>query len=252
MTQLSVNMNVPALLRNRRGHPWPDVIALARIALDAGAVGLTLHPRPDARHSTADDARAFRQLIDDAYPNRELNVEGYPDQQFISLAQEVRADQVTLVPDSPDQATSDHGWDFEAQASFLSETINQLKSPGRRIAVFVDAEAAQMHRAAAVGADRVELYTGPYGAAHADPAEAERQLNRLAEAAEAAQAHGLAANAGHDLTVPGTRKLVERIPGIKEVSIGHALHCDALTYGLKETVQRYLAACDPVALSQTG
>lgn len=245
MTQLSVNMNVAGLLRNRRGHPWPDVMGLARAALNAGAVGLTIHPRPDERHATPGDARAFRKLISEEYPDRELNVEGYPDDRFLELVEEVAADQVTLVPDAPDQATSDHGWDFAADGAFLSETISRLKSPGRRIAIFVDAEADQMAQAAASGTDRVELYTGPYGSAHSDPHEAERQLTRLAETTAAALANGLGVNAGHDLTVPGTQKLVSRIPEIAEVSIGHALFCDALTYGLDETVRRYVAVCDP-------
>lgn len=247
MTKLSVNMNVAGLLRNRRGHPWPDVIGLARTALEAGAIGLTLHPRPDERHATAEDARAFRRLIDEEFPDRELNVEGYPEPRFLALVDEVRADQVTLVPDAPDQATSDHGWDFEGEASFLRETVAGLKAEGRRIAIFADAEAEQMAFAAATGADRVELYTGPYGSAHSDPEEADRQLEFLAEAAAAAQSHGLGINAGHDLTVPGTTKLVQRVPEIDEVSIGHALFCDAVGFGMHETVKRYLAACMPVS-----
>ena len=245
MAQLSVNMNVAALLRNRRGHPWPDVVGLARAALEAGAVGLTLHPRPDERHAMPGDVRAFRNLIDDAFPDRELNIEGYPDERFLALVEEVGAEQVTLVPDAPDQATSDHGWAFERDVDFLSKTIERLRSAAGRIVLFADPDAAQMQHAAATGADRVEFYTGLYGAAHSNDAEQERQLRRLGEAAQAAHGYGLGVNAGHDLTVPGTRKLVARVPEISEVSIGHALFCDAVHYGIRETVERYLSACRP-------
>ncbi|WP_424968656.1 pyridoxine 5'-phosphate synthase [Dinoroseobacter sp. S375] len=249
MTQLSVNMNVAALLRNRRGHPWPDVPGLARAALTAGAAGLTLHPRPDARHATAEDAWTFRRMIDAHFPNRELNIEGYPDPRFLSLVEAVRPEQVTLVSDAPDQATSDHGWDFRAQAAELADWVARLKSAGCRVALFADAEAAHMSDAAATGADRVELYTGPYGSAHADAGLAAHELHRLAQAAMAARGCGLGVNAGHDLTVPGTRALLAQIPTIDEVSIGHALFCDALSFGMTETVRRYLSACQTAGLS---
>ncbi|MEM1388374.1 MAG: pyridoxine 5'-phosphate synthase [Pseudomonadota bacterium] len=243
VTDLSVNMNVAALLRNRREHPWPDLIDLGRIALAAGAAGLTVHPRPDERHTRPSDVQAFRALIDREFPGRELNVEGYPDARFLALAKEVRADQVTLVPDDPAQATSDHGWDFAGERDRLVPIVADLKAHGHRVALFADAEASMMADAAATGTDRVELYTGPYGAAHSEPVAQEAALEALARAASAAAAQGLGVNAGHDLTVPGTATLIARVPSIAEVSIGHALYCDALTFGMAETVARYLVSC---------
>jgi pyridoxine 5-phosphate synthase len=242
-TELSVNMNVAGLLRNRRDHPWPSVVDLGRIALEVGAIGLTVHPRPDERHTRSSDVRDLRALIDDAFPGCELNVEGYPDERFLALVREVRAEQVTLVPDSPDQATSDHGWDFVGERGRLSNVVASLKANGHRVALFADPEADQMADASAIGADRVELYTGPYGATHSNPVARERELERLENAVATAREHGLGVNAGHDLTVANTAALVERIPAIAEVSIGHALFCDSLTYGMKETVRRYLSAC---------
>ncbi|QFT61783.1 pyridoxine 5'-phosphate synthase [Roseivivax sp. THAF30] len=247
MTVLSVNMNVAALLRNRRNHPWPSVVDLGRAALAAGAVGLTVHPRPDERHTRASDVRDLRALIDAEFPNRELNVEGYPDARFLSLVREVRADQVTLVPDAADQATSDHGWDFHADRARLEREVSALKADGHRISLFADPDTTVMAAAADTGADRVELYTGPYGGAHSDVEAQERELDRLAGAAKAADDHGMRVNAGHDLTVPNTAALVARVPALAEVSIGHALFCDALTYGMEGTVQRYLTACRSVA-----
>ncbi len=243
MTLLSVNMNVPALLRNRRDHPWPDIVGLGRLALEAGAIGLTVHPRPDERHTRPSDVRDLKALIAQDFPDRELNIEGYPEPRFIELVNEVGPDQVTLVPDDPNQATSDHGWDFSEHLSMLESLVGELKAPGRRVALFADAEAGQMGLAAETGADRVELYTGPYGSAHSDPAAQDVQLGHLRRAAMAAREHGLGVNAGHDLTVPGTKRLVTAIPEIDEVSIGHALFCDTLTFGVTETVRRYLAAC---------
>ncbi|WP_170327436.1 pyridoxine 5'-phosphate synthase [Ruegeria arenilitoris] len=245
MTDLSVNLNVAALLRNRREHPWPDVVDLGRIALVAGAAGVTVHPRPDERHTRPGDVRALRALLDAEFPDRELNVEGYPDPRFLALVHEVRADQVTLVPDDPAQATSDHGWDFEVQGEMLAEVVAGLRKHGHRVSLFSDPEAAHMAHAAQTGADRVEFYTGPFGGAYSDPVAEERELNRLADATAAAEAQGLMVNAGHDLTVSGTRKLITRIPSISEVSIGHALFCDALTFGMAETVRRYLESCAP-------
>ena len=243
MTQLSVNLNVAALLRNRREHPWPSVVGLGRIALEAGAAGLTVHPRPDERHTRANDVRDLRALIDGEFPDRELNVEGYPDERFLDLCHEVRAEQVTLVPDDPNQATSDHGWDFAGEAERLTKVIALLKGRGHRVSCFADPEADQMEAAAATGTDRVEFYTGPYGSTYDDPEAEERELVRLGSAASRAKALCLSVNAGHDLTVPNTAVLVKRVPTIDEVSIGHALFCDALTYGMEGTVKRYLLAC---------
>lgn len=240
---LSVNMNVAALLRNRRDHAWPDVVALGRRALEAGAGGLTVHPRPDQRHTRASDVHDLRKLITTRFPDRELNVEGFPDARLLALVRDVQADQVTLVPDAPDQSTSDHGWDIVAEGERLSQVIADLKTNGHRVVLFADPDAEQMKHAAETGADRVELYTGPYGGSYQDANEQERELNRLIEAVRQAERHGLVVNAGHDLTVDGTARLIARAPSIAEVSIGHALFCDALTYGMTETVRRYLVSC---------
>lgn len=243
MTHLSVNLNVAALLRNRRDHKWPDIVGLGRIALEAGASGLTVHPRPDQRHIRHGDVHDIRAMLDREFPDRELNVEGFPTPDFLNLAQDVRADQVTLVPDDPGQATSDHGWDFDADKAFLSPLIAELKAAGHRVALFADPDAEHMKAAAQTGTDRVELYTGPYGSAYDDPVAEAFELNRLGDAALAAADLQLGINAGHDLTVDGTANLIVRIPTIDEVSIGHALFCDALTYGMAETVRRYVVSC---------
>ena len=243
MVDLSVNLNVAALLRNRRNHPWPDVVGLGRIALQAGAAGLTVHPRPDERHTKSSDVHALRALITNEFPDRELNVEGYPDERFLELVREVSADQVTLVPDGPDQDTSDHGWDFVQKGNMLRAIVDDLKSSGHRISLFADPDVRIISAAAATGTDRVELYTGPFGGAYGDDEKQSRELEALQSAAEAARAAGLKVNAGHDLTVPNTAILVSRIPYLAEVSIGHALFCDALTYGMEDTVTRYLTSC---------
>ena len=248
MTVLSINLNVAALLRNRRDHPWPDVVDLGRIALREGAAGLTVHPRPDERHTRASDVRDLRALIDREFEEAELNVEGYPDERFLALVDEVEAEQVTLVPDDPAQATSDHGWDFVDEGKRLTEIVAGLKRHGHRVSLFADPDADQMAAAAATGTDRVEFYTGPYGSTYDDPEAEERELRRLEDAANAATANGLGINAGHDLTVPNTAILAQRVSSIAEVSIGHALFCDALTYGMAETVRRYLRACAPATL----
>jgi len=243
MTMLSVNMNVAALLRNRRDHAWPDVVELGRIALEAGAGGLTVHPRPDERHTRPSDVRNLRKLIKADFPKCELNVEGFPDARFLSLVQDVQADQVTLVPDAHDQATSDHGWDFVVEREQLTKIVTDLKKNGHRVALFADPDAHHMKGAAETGADRVELYTGPYGGAYHTAIAQERELDRLIEAITEAERHGLVVNAGHDLTVIGTAQLIARAPSVAEVSIGHALFCDALIYGMAETVRRYLMSC---------
>ena len=243
MAHLSANLNVAALLRNRRDHEWPDIVGLGRIALEAGAFGLTVHPRPDQRHIRPSDVHDIRAMLDSEFPNSELNVEGFPTPEFLQLVRSVRADQVTLVPDDPGQATSDHGWDIIGNQSFLLPLITDLKASGHRVALFADPDVEQMQAAAETGADRVELYTGPFGGAYDDAATQALELNSLEKAAHAAADVGLGINAGHDLTVEGTAKLIARIPIIAEVSIGHALFCDTLTYGMAETVRRYAASC---------
>lgn len=245
-TRLSVNLNAIAMLRNRRDLPWPSVTGLGAQALAAGAHGITVHPRPDQRHIRFTDLPALRALLDDEYPSAEFNIEGYPSDAFLALVETNQPDQATLVPDDPAQATSDHGWDLRRDSGRLKPIVARLKKLGIRVSLFVDGDgdAAAMDLAAATGADRVELYTGPYGAWYDDPASAAREIERLGSTADAALARGLGLNAGHDLTVANLPPLLSRIPDVLEVSIGHGLTADALQYGMSEAVRRFLAACD--------
>ncbi|WP_084396220.1 pyridoxine 5'-phosphate synthase [Henriciella aquimarina] len=245
MTELSVNLNAVALLRNRRDLPWPSVTGLGRIALEAGAVGLTVHPRPDERHTRRADLPEMRALIDTEFPGREFNIEGNPTEDFLTLVETIKPEQVTLVPDDPGQATSDHGWDFVAHGERLAAITARLKRFGARVSLFADPEpdAAQIEAAAATGADRIELYTGPYGATFDDAARAAEEVEKLGATADAAEALGLGVNAGHDLTVANLPALVARIPALAEVSIGHGLTADALEFGMAETVRRFRRAC---------
>ena len=241
---LSVNLNAVALLRNRRDLPWPSVTALGRLALGAGAAGLTVHPRPDQRHVRFTDLPELRALIDDEFPHAEFNIEGYPTGDFLALVEANEPEQVTLVPDDPEQPTSDHGWDFVANREMLVAIVKRLKKRGSRVSLFCDpdASAAQIEAAAATGADRVELYTGPYGGCHDDSEKAAIELEKLGKTADAAIAVGLGVNAGHDLTVANLPALCRRIPQLAEVSIGHGLTADALEYGMSGTVGRFLNA----------
>jgi pyridoxine 5-phosphate synthase len=243
--KLSVNLNAIAMLRNRRDLPWPDVASLGRIALKAGASGLTVHPRPDQRHIRFSDLPVLRALIDDEFPAAEFNIEGYPSEDFLALCEATEPEQVTLVPDDPSQATSDHGWDLVRHQEFLKGVVSRLRSRGMRVSLFVDGdgESEPMALAKATGAERVELYTGPYGGCYNDPEEAARQVELLGRTADAAKAVGLEVNAGHDLTVANLPMLVKRIPHLAEVSIGHGLTADALEYGMAETVRRFCRAC---------
>ncbi|WP_137130171.1 pyridoxine 5'-phosphate synthase [Rhizobium sp. FY34] len=243
--KLSVNLNAVAMLRNRRDLPWPSVMHLGRVALQAGAYGLTVHPRPDQRHIRFSDLPDLRALIDDEFPSAEFNIEGYPSEDFLALCERTQPEQVTLVPDDPAQATSDHGFDFRTQSEMLRPIIARLKRGGMRVSLFADGdgdeEAVQL--AKATGADRIELYTGPYGGCFDAPAKAKDMLELLGRTADAAEALGLGVNAGHDLTVANLPALVKRIPRLAEVSIGHGLTADALEYGMAETVRRYRRAC---------
>jgi pyridoxine 5-phosphate synthase len=241
--KLSVNLNAIAMLRNRRDLPWPSVTGLGRIALAAGAHGLTVHPRPDERHTRHSDLPEIRALIDDEFPDAEFNIEGYPTEDFLRLVEKNQADQVTLVPDDPAQTTSDHGWDFPARSNFLTPIVKRLKKGGFRVSLFADPDPAIVEAAANTGADRIELYTGPYGSFHDDSARAGKELERLGKTADAALSAGLSVNAGHDLTVANLPALAKRIPALAEVSIGHGLTADALEYGMTETVRRFLKAC---------
>lgn len=240
--RLSVNLNAVAMLRNRRDLPWPSVIGLGRIALAAGASGLTVHPRPDQRHIRFSDLAPIRALIDDEFPKAEFNIEGFPDPAFLDLVERHQPEQVTLVPDDPTQPTSDHGWDFPGQQAFLTPIVGRLKKAGMRVSLFADPDPAGIEAAKATGADRIELYTGPYGGAFEDRAKADREADKLAETAAAALALGLGVNAGHDLTVENLPLLARKIPGLAEVSIGHGLTADALEHGMAGAVRRFIAA----------
>lgn len=239
---LSANVNAVAELRNRRNLPWPSVVALSRIALSAGAAGITVHPRPDERHIKLSDVPEIAEMISAEFPDREFNVEGNPDARFIELVERVRPDQVTLVPDDIRQATSDHGWDIEQHQGFLTDIIARIKSGGMRVSVFVDPTPETAHQARAVGADRIEIYTGPYGGA-LEPDSQRRELNCVVATGRAAVEAGIGVNAGHDLTLDNLPPLVAALPNLLEVSIGHCLTADALLYGMDGSVRRYLDAC---------
>ena len=244
LPSLSVNLNAIAQLRNRRDLPWPSVTGLGRIALDNGAHGLTVHPRPDERHIRRTDVHEIAAMLRTDYKGSEFNIEGYPSPDFLDLVDQIRPDQVTLVPDDPAQSTSDHGWDTIADAGFLTPIVAHLKAGGMRVSLFIDAEPRFATAAAALKADRVELYTGPYGHTFTAQAKAER-LEELGQTGDAAAAAGLGVNIGHDLTIDNLPALVARIPFAAEASIGHALTADALLYGMAETVRRYVAALTP-------
>ncbi|MGH6856024.1 MAG: pyridoxine 5'-phosphate synthase, partial [Aestuariivirga sp.] len=206
--KLSVNVNAIAYLRNRREVPWPSLEGLGRIALEAGAAGLTVHPRPDERHVRAADIPVLRDLIRDEFPAREYNIEGYPDERFLKLVEANRPDQVTLVPDGPSQETSDHGWDIVMNIGLLKDTIARLHRNGMRVSLFVDPDVHAPALAKSAGADRVEIYTGLYGGAR-DPAAAKCQLDRVIATGKAAETTGLGLNAGHDLTRANLPALVK-------------------------------------------
>lgn len=242
--RLSVNLNAIAMLRNRRDLPWPSVVDFGRIALDAGAAGLTVHPRPDERHVRFTDVPALKSLIADRYPDREFNIEGYPTEDFLQLVEAHKPHQVTLVPDDPSQATSDHGWDFIANREVLVTVCARLRKGGMRVSLFADGDSSdeQIETAHAVGAHRIELYTGPYGGYYDDAAGAEKWAAILGRTATKATSLGLEVNAGHDLTVANLPLLCRHIPALAEVSIGHGLTADALEYGMAETVRRFRRA----------
>lgn len=244
--KLSINLNAVAMLRNRRDVPWPSLTDIGRIALRAGGHGLTVHPRPDQRHIRFCDLPDIRNLIDAEFEAAEFNIEGFPTDQFLQLVADNRPDQVTLVPDDPVQSTSDHGWDFIANAELLKSCVGRLKDQGFRVSLFCDpdASAQQVAAAASTGADRLELYTGPYGAQYENPEQAIAEVAKLKSTAQMAQTYGLLVNAGHDLTVANIPAVVQAIPTLSEVSIGHAMTAQALEFGMAQAVRDFLAACD--------
>jgi len=240
---LSANVNAIAELRNRRNLPWPSVVGLSRIALSAGAAGITVHPRPDERHIRPSDVIEIAEMIAAQFPDREFNIEGNPDARFVELVERIRPDQVTLVPDDIRQATSDHGWDIAHHREFLAGIIARLKGGGMRVSVFVDPEPESAAQARAVGADRIEIFTGPYGGAYETEIQ-QRELARVVATGRAAAAEGVGLNAGHDLTLDNLPPLIAALPNLLEVSIGHCLTADALIYGMVGAVTRYLEICE--------
>jgi len=240
MTKLSVNVNKIALLRNSRTIGIPDVVRLATIALDAGAHGITVHPRPDERHIRSQDVQDLAALVA-TRPGVELNIEGNPFHQVMDIVRTARPHQCTLVPDEPGAFTSDHGWNLERDGERLISIIAELRGLGVRVSLFIDPDAAAMAIARRIGADRIELYTEPYARAFGTARQAE-SLATYAAAATAALQQGLAVNAGHDLNRNNLPAFIRALPEVAEVSIGHALTSDALELGMAEAVRAYLDA----------
>jgi pyridoxine 5-phosphate synthase len=232
-----VNLNKIALLRNSRGHDMPNVLQAARTVIHAGARGITMHPRPDARHATHADIRELKAEI-----TEELNVEGYPSPAFMDLMEEVRPSQCTLVPDDPGQLTSDHGWDLRKHGKRLKEIVGRLRGMDIRVSLFMDPVADEIPRAAEAGSDRIELYTEAYASSFARR-DHSRILDDYLTSADAARESGLGINAGHDLNQANLGALLDAIPDIAEVSIGHALVCEAIYDGLAPTVRSYAEIC---------
>ncbi|WOP16628.1 pyridoxine 5'-phosphate synthase [Ottowia sp. SB7-C50] len=243
-THLSVNVNKVALVRNTRHLGIPSVVRAAEACLQAGAHGITVHPRPDQRHVRPQDVHDLAALMR-RWPGREYNIEGNPTQNLMAFIRDVRPAQATFVPDAEDQFTSDHGWDLASPgvAERLRPLIDECRQLGVRVSLFMDAEPHAMAAARALGADRVELYTEPWAAAWGTPDEAV-QLQRFAAAARAAQGAGLGVNAGHDLNRDNLTPFLRGVPGVAEVSIGHALIADALDMGYDATVRDYLRCID--------
>ena len=233
MTNLSVNINKVATLRNARGENTPDVEQVAVDCERFGADGITVHPRPDERHIRHDDVIALRPLV-----KTEFNIEGYPDPRFMELVLQVRPTQVTLVPDAPDAITSNAGWNVEANMEFLTSIVERLREAGIRSSIFVGTDLDNIRMAAKTGADRIELFTKPYADMY--PTDPEKAVAPFVEAADVAFKCGLGVNAGHDLSLVNLEWFHTSIPRLSEVSIGHALICDALYLGLEETIHRYL------------
>ncbi len=232
MTKLSVNINKVATIRNARGGNNPDILQVARDCESFGADGITVHPRPDERHIRYNDVISLKPIL-----TTEFNIEGYPQKSFVDLVKLVRPTQVTLVPDSPDQLTSNHGWNTKEYFSLLSDLVSDFNEHGIRTSLFIDADPEMVEYAAKTGTDRIELYTEPYASGYSkDPSTA---IAPFVEAACVAKKSGLGLNAGHDLSLENLAYYHEQIPWTDEVSIGHALICDALYLGLKETIRKY-------------
>lgn len=235
VTNLSVNINKVATLRNARGENVPDVEKVAVDCESFGADGITVHPRPDERHIRRDDVVRLRPLV-----KTEFNIEGYPTEEFMDLVLKIKPEQVTLVPDAPGALTSSAGWDVAANAEFLTAIVDRLREAGIRSSIFVDTDPDNIRQAAKAGADRVELYTKPYADLY--PVDPEKAVAPYVEASRAAHKVGLGVNAGHDLNLDNLAYFHKHLPYLNEVSIGHALICDALYMGLPETIRRYKEA----------
>lgn len=235
MIKLSVNVNKIATLRNSRGSFHPDPATFSRAAIQAGAHGITVHPRPDERHIRRTDVFAIREVIP---PGIEYNIEGYPDRRYMEIIREARPDQATLVPDPPDVLTSNQGWDAKKHAAFLKEIVAELKSHGTRVSLFLEPDESQIEAVVATGADRIELYTEHYARAH-ERGEGEVTYRAYERTARRACKAGLGVNAGHDLTLDNL-VLMRNLPGLLEVSIGQYLVIDALWRGWERTVRDYL------------
>lgn len=244
MTKLSVNLNAVAMLRNRRDIGWPSVTGIARLVLEAGADGITVHPRPDQRHIRERDVTELAAMLRSDFGGAEYNIEGYPNERFLGLVEKARPDQVTFVPDDPEQSTSDHGWDIAANRELLEKAIARMKGAGFRVALFADAEPGVALEAGNVGADRIELYTGPFAAAFINR-DGDGEREKLVRAAGEAKAAGIGVNAGHDLMLenlpPLMGAMAEGGVDISEVSIGHGITADALLMGFPEAVRCYRA-----------
>ncbi len=232
MTRLSVNINKVATLRNARGGNNPDVVQVARDCESFGAEGITVHPRPDERHITTTDVYALAEIV-----TTEYNIEGYPDSRFMKIIADLRPTQATLVPDGPDVLTSNAGWDTVSNAELLSGLISKLKASGVRVSIFVDPDVKMVEGARECGADCIELYTEPYARSYHSGRE--MAVAPYIQAAQKAHDIGLGVNAGHDLDLHNLKYLYEQLPSLDEVSIGHALICDALYFGLENAIQMY-------------
>jgi pyridoxine 5-phosphate synthase len=238
MTVLSVNVNKIALLRNSRGRNFPDLIDFTRKLLAMGVKGITVHPRQDERHVTRQDVVELTALLQD-YPDVEFNIEGYPSAEFLALVEKVRPAQCTLVPDAPDQLTSDHGWDVPAHEALLKEVLDRLRTIGVRSSLFLDPNPALVEHIRNVGADRIELYTEAYASAFGG-VQQEAVIAQYEATAARARELQIGINAGHDLDLRNLPRFLE-IPGVSEVSIGHALVVESLEQGLASVIRQYLA-----------
>ena len=241
MTVLSVNVNKIALLRNSRGRDFPSVVGFSEQLIDLCVKGITVHPRPDERHVTRRDVYALSEMLRDK-PQVEFNIEGYPSEKFLKMVLEVSPDQCTLVPDSPEQLTSDHGWNIPQNKSVLRQVLSELRERGVRSSLFLDPDPEMVDHVPSVAADRIELYTEDFASHYAGPKE-EMVFERYRAAAERAGQLGIGINAGHDLDLKNLPKFLQ-ISNILEVSIGHALIVESLQLGVTEVIKRYLAIVD--------